>query len=505
MAIEKTGGKSNSNIKEDVTPVSVATETATPSVSLINQVMFQTRIQENDEGYAIAKRGVEEFLKELLKDESKPHVEKKRVDAMLDVLDERLSRQMDEILHHPEFQKIESTWRSLKMLVERTNFRENIKIQLIDVSKADLLNDFEDAGEITKSGLYQHIYTNEYGQFGGEPVAVVIGNYTFEPKVPDINLIRLIASVSAMSHAPFIAAAGPAFFNIDSFQDLPNLKDLESIFDGPQYAKWKAFRDSDDARNVGLTLPRFLLRSPFSENNPVVAFNYEEKTEGKIDNYLWGNSAFMLGTKITESFEKYRWCPNIVGPQSGGGVTDLALDIYKNNGKNVSIGSTEVRFSDRREYELSEEGFIPLTLRKDSDNATFFSVNSAQKPRFFGNEPEDKQAELNYRLGTQLPYLFVVNRLAHYIKVLQREKLGSWKSRADLESELNKWLRQYVSDQENPTPEIRGRRPLRSAKVNVSEVSGEAGWYRVDISVTPHFKFMGANFTLSLSGRLDMN
>lgn len=212
----------------------------------------------------------------------------------------------------------------------------------------------------------------------------------------------------------------------------------------------------------------------------------------------------MTGVHVCSSDLKYRWCPNIVGPQSGGGVEDLSLHVYEEDGKTISVGPMEVRFSDRREYELSEEGFVPLTMRKGADNATFFSVNSVQKAKTFGNEPEDKQSELNFRLGTQIPYLFIVNRLAHYIKVLQREKLGSWKSRADLESELNKWLRQYVSDQENPSPEIRGKRPLRSASINVSEVQGEAGWYKVDIAVTPHFKFMGANFTLSLTGRLDM-
>ena len=471
---------------------------------LLTQIMKETRIKESDEGYLVARNGVQEFLKELLKGEEKPRVEKKLVDAMLEELDTRLGEQMDEIVHHPEFQKMESTWRSLKMLVDRTNFRENIKMQLTDVSKESLLDDFEDAGEETKSGLYQHIYTNEYGQFGGEPVGLVVGNYTFSPKSHDVKLLRHISSVAAMSHSPFIAAAGPEFFNVDEFSELPNLKDLESIFDGPQYAKWKSFRESDDSRNIGLTLPRFLVRDVYGEDSPIKQFNYSEQTDGDNENYLWGNTAFNLACKVTESFEKYRWCPNIVGPQSGGGVEDLSLHVYDEEGKTLTVGPMEVRFSDRREFELSEEGFVPLTMRKGSDNATFFSVNSVQMAKTFGNEPEDKQAELNFRLGTQLPYLFIVNRLAHYIKVLQREKLGSWKSRADLEGELNKWLRQYVSDQENPSPEIRGKRPLRSANINVTEVQGEAGWYKVDIAVTPHFKFMGANFTLSLTGRLDM-
>lgn len=478
--------------------------TKTTSTKLLDEVLSQTRLKQTDEGYATAKEGVEEFLREMLKDQTKPRVEKKRVDTMLAQLDKRIGQQMDEILHHHEFQKVESAWRSLKFLVDRTNFRENIKMQIINVSKEDLLEDFEDAGEETKSGLYQHVYTNEYGQFGGEPVAAIIGNYSFNHRASDVKLLKYVGAVSAMSHAPFIAAADSETFGVDTYDELPALKDLDSIFDGPQYAKWQGLRESDDARNIGLALPSFILRSPYGEDRPVKAFDYQESTNGDKSNYLWGNAAFALGSRITESFEQYRWCPNIVGPQSGGGVLDLPLHVFEQDGKTVVIGSTEIQFSDRREYELSEQGFIPLTMRKNADNATFFSVNSVQKTKYFGTDAEGRQAELNFRLGTQLPYLFVVNRLAHYIKVLQREKLGSWKSRTELETELNRWLRQYVSAQENPSAEIRGRRPLRAAEVKVLDVPGESGWYRVDINVTPHFKFMGANFTLSLTGRLDV-
>jgi type VI secretion system protein ImpC len=476
--------------------------------SLIDEITRATSIQglrPSDEGYDIARRGVEEFIAELLKSARKEvKVEKLLVDKMIAEIDKKLSMQVDEILHHPTFQQLESAWRGLKLVVDRTNFRENIKLEVLNISKQDLLADFEDAPEVTKSGLYKHIYTAEYGMFGGKPIGAMIANYEFDPGPQDIKLLQYVASVGAMAHAPFIAAASPKFFGLDNIRALPDLKDLKSIFEGPQYIKWQSFRESEDARYVGLTLPRFLLRLPYDpENNPVRAFAYQESVEGYHERYLWGNTSFAFATRLTDSFAETRWCPNIIGPQSGGTVKDLPLHQFEAMGRIETKIPTEVLLPERREFELSEEGFIPLTMRKDSDNACFFSANSVQKPKFFGLSPEGREAETNYKLGTQLPYMFVVDRLAHYIKVLQREQIGSWKERTDLERELNNWIKQYVVAQENPPSSIRSRHPLREAKIVVEDVEGDPGWYRVNIQVRPHFKYMGAYFTLSLVGKLD--
>jgi type VI secretion system protein ImpC len=232
-------------------------------------------------------------------------------------------------------------------------------------------------------------------------------------------------------------------------------------------------------------------------------FNYQEEVTGDHEAYLWGNSTYAFATRIAESFAKYRWCPNIIGPQAGGTVDNLPLHQYQAMGAEQLKIPTEVLISERREFELSEQGFIALTYRKDSDNAAFFSANSVQKPKTFGQSPEGKDAELNYRLGTQLPYLFVACRIAHYLKVIQREQIGTAKERGDLERELNEWIRQYVADMESPTPIVRGKRPLRQAQIVVSDVPGDAGWYKIDMKVRPHFKYMGAFFTLSLVGKLD--
>ena len=233
------------------------------------------------------------------------------------------------------------------------------------------------------------------------------------------------------------------------------------------------------------------------------AFNYEEDVSASHEHYLWGNTAFAFASRITDSFAKYRWCTNIIGPLGGGAVEDLPVHQFESMGAIQTKIPTEVLISDRREFELAEEGFISLAMRKGSDNACFFSANSAQKPKNFGISPEGKEAELNYKLGTEMPYMFVANRLAHYLKVIQRENIGSWKERTDLDRELNAWIRQYVADQDNPSPETRSRRPLRQAQITVEDVEGEPGWDRVGLKVRPHFKYMGAYFTLSLVGKLD--
>lgn len=474
-------------------------------LGILDRIIAETKLSPDDEAYDIAKRGVSAFIEELLKPQNEHEsVKKAMVDRMIAEIDAKISRQMDEILHHPQFQALESSWRGLKLLVDRTNFRENIKLEVLNVSKQDLLDDFEDSPEIVQSGLYKHIYTAEYGQFGGQPVAALIANYFFDPSAPDVKTLQYVASVACMSHAPFIASAGPKFFGLESFTGLPDMKDLKDHFEGPQFAKWQSFREQEDSRYVGLTVPRFLLRNPYDpEDNPVKTFVYRENVANSHEHYLWGNTAYTFASRLTDSFAKFRWCPNIIGPQSGGAVEDLPLHHFESMGEIETKIPTEVLVSDRREYELAEEGFIALTMRKGSDNAAFFSANSAQKPKFFGISEEGKNAELNYKLGTQLPYLFIVNRLAHYLKVLQREQIGAWKERTDLELELNKWIRQFVADQENPSSEVRSRRPLRAAQVIVSDVEGEPGWYRVSLNVRPHFKYMGADFTLSLVGKLD--
>ena len=480
-------------------------ESPTFSDSLIDDLVEATRLKPGDEAYSITRQGVRAFINELLEPQrSVEKVTQATVDEIIADLDKKLCRQVDAILHHPDFQRLESSWRSLKYLVDQTDFRENNRIEILNVSKQKLREDFEDAPEITNSGLYKIAYTNEFGQFGGQPYGAIIANYEMNPGPQDIKLLQNVASVASMAHAPFIAGAGPEFFGVDEFSKLPNLKDLASIYEMPQFAKWNAFRESEDARFVGLTVPRFMLRVPYgSQTVPSKKFNYQEGVDEGNSAFLWGNASFAFASRLSASFAQYRWNANIIGPQGGGAVKDLPIYNFEAMGEVQSKIPTEILISERREFELAEQGFIALAMRKNSDNAAFFSANSAQKPKLFGQTKEGKEAELNYKLGTQLPYIFVMSRLAHYIKIIQRENIGTWKERADLEAELNNWIRQYVSDMDNPAAGVRSKRPLRQAEISVSDVEGDPGWYRVSMKVRPHFKYMGSSFTLSLVGKLD--
>lgn len=473
--------------------------------SILDEILSESRIKPTDEGYDVARKGVAAFIAGMLApSKAAEKVDRNAVDAMIAELDKRLSAQVNEILHHPDVQKLESAWRSLRWTIERIDFRENIRVEMLSVDKGTLQADFEDAPDITKSGFYKIVYSNEYGVFGGKPFGVMNVNFDFGPGPQDIELLRKMAAVGAMSHVPVIANASPEFFGDKTFQGLPNMKDLKATFEGPQYARWRGFRESEDARYVGLAMPRFLLRQPYGEKTiPVKAFNFTEDVVDHHERYLWGYASNALVTRIADSFAKFRWSPNIIGPQSGGTVDALPLHQYEAMGEVQTKIPTEILLTERREFELSEEGFVGMVFRKDADNACFFSANSVQKPKTFGNTAEGKQAETNFRLGTQLPYIFVMTRLAHYIKVLQREQIGSWKDRSTLERELNNWISQYVSEMDDPSPAVRSTRPLREAQVIVEDVDGQPGWYRCNLKVRPHFKYMGASFTLSLVGKLD--
>ncbi len=475
-------------------------------LSLLDQILAETKMKPADEGYDKTLDGLRSFIGEMLKPERKEaRVHQSVVNEMITEIDQKLSHQVDAILHHADLQKLESSWRGLKYVIDHTDFREKIKIEMLNVSKEDLLEDFQDSPEVVKSGLYKWVYTEQYGTFGGEPYGGIIANYDFSPSSPDVELLQYVASVSTMAHCPFIAAAGPKFFGGDEFRGLPNLKDLSAIFEGPQYIKWNSFRESEDSRYIGLTMPRFLARLPYDpENNPVKSFAYEETVSDGHESYLWCNTAYAMATRLTDSFAKYRWCPNIIGPGSGGAVEDLPMHVFESMGALDTKIPTEISLSDRREYELAEQGFISLVHRKGADNAAFFSANSLQKPKFFGETEEGKTAETNYKLGTQLPYLFIISRLAHYIKVIQREQLGGYKASGDLERELNTWISQYVVAMDNPSRGVREKKPLRAAQITVGEVAGDPGWYTVGMKIQPHMKYMGAYFELSLVGKLEI-
>ena len=485
-----------------------ATATATAQPSLLTTLLEETRIGPDDgDAYTLVRRGARTLLDDLLRaTEPSPRVDRDRVHALIADLDRRLSAQVNLLLHDPAVQQLESAWRGLKHLVDQVDFRENIRLEVVQTTKDELRSDAEDAPDPTQCGLYKHLYSRAFGVLGGKPYGVVCATFDVGAGAEDLALMQHCAAVSAMAHVPFLANASPRMFGLGSFTELPRIKDLEAAFEGPQYAKWSSFRDHEDARYVGLCAPRFLLRAPYGRRDSelsVKAFDFSEDVVDQHDRYLWGPASLAMTARIAESFARYRWCPNIIGPQGGGSVHGLPLHQYEQGGELKTKLPCETAITDRQELQLANLGFIGLVLRQDSDNAAFFSANSSQRPATFTRTPEGFAAQQSAQLGARLPYMFVITRLAHYLKVLQREQIGTWKGRADLERELNRWIRQYVADMPDPSPETRSRKPLRRARIVVEDVEEQVGWYRCNLQIEPFIQFEGVSFTLSLVGKLD--
>ena len=456
-----------------------------------------------------SRQGLGDLLSSLLR-EPETSTNKKvagdRIDALIKDIDRRLTAQVNAIMHAPAVKALETAWRGAKYLVDEIEFRENVRLELMNATKDDLLADFRDAPEVTHTGLYRTVYKEALGVFGGKPYGVMCSTFDFGPGAEDIELLRGCAQVGAIAHVPFLANVGASMFGKESFAEIPQLKDLAAMFEHPRYQAWNAFRDSEDARYVGLCMPRFMLRAPYGSRESelkVRDFDFNEEVIGKHDNYLWGPASIALTAKIAASFAEYRWCPNIIGPLGGGAVHNLPLHQYEQGGELITKNPCEAAIEDRKEFEFAEQGFVALIPRKDSNNAAFFSANSVQRPKVFQRTEKGQAAQRNYMLGTRLPYMFVVTRLAHYLKVLQREQIGTWKDQSRLQRELNEWIRQYVSNMPDPPPDVRSRKPLKEAEVTVEEVPGQVGWYRCNLRIVPHLKYEGASFELSLVGKLD--
>jgi type VI secretion system protein ImpC len=429
-------------------------------------------------------------------------IDKPLLDQYIAQLDSAISNQLDEVMHHPEFQKVESAWRSLEFLVSRSDPKANVKIELLDVSKQDLIEDFEDVPDVTQSGLYRHTYVDEYDTPGGHPFSVMVSNYEFDCSAPDITLLREVSRVAAATHCPFLGSVGARFFGKESIEDLTRIHDIATHLDKAEFIRWRGFRETEDARYVGLMLPRFLLRVPYGEDNPVRSFNYAENVTGEDhEKYLWGNPTFAFASNIARSFKHNGWPVNIRGPESGGKLEHLPMHYYDmGQGKQAKI-PTEILISETKEFEYSEQGFIPLSYYKNSDYACFFSANSAQRPPEYSTD----EATANARINSRLPYIFLVSRLAHYLKVLQREQIGSNKPRKELERELNEWLQGLVTKMKNPDPDLIAAYPLQDGSVSVDPVPDNPGFYRVAMSVTPHFQVEGVDVGLSLVSQLPSN
>ena len=425
------------------------------------------------------------------------------VDLLLAACDRRLATQLDAILHHPVVQALEATWRSLWLLVSRISFADGVVLELLQYSRVDMRDDFAEAPELTASGLYFHVYRQGIGLFGAAPYGFICADLDFGPGAEDVSLMRQCAAIAAMAHAPFIANASPDFFAAPDFTGLPRLRDLAGALSSPRFHAWQALRASEDARYLGLCLPRVILRAAHDPTtDPACPFPYRETITSRSD-LLWGRAAFSFALLAADSFAQYRWCVHILGSRAAAGNTQLRWDYPSLPGL-WHRNPLECTLSARLEQALADEGFIALIHERATNCARLISAPSVQRPRLTARTTEaDRSAAAGERLGAQLPYIFLISRLAHYLKCVQRERIGSWLDRSDLERELGLWLRQYVSAMEDVQLEVRARRPLRAASISVEAIEGQTGWYRCRLQLQPHLSHNSAAFTLSLLGKLD--
>ncbi|WP_413708217.1 type VI secretion system contractile sheath large subunit [Ralstonia sp. Ralssp110] len=428
----------------------------------------------------------------------------KSIEAIIGAIDSKLSEQLNLILHNEDFQKLESAWRGLHHLVSNTETDEKLRIRVMDVSKEELrrtLRRYKGIGW-DQSPFFKRVYEEEYGQLGGEPYGCLVADYYFDHTPPDVELLGSLAKISAAAHAPFIAGASPSVLQMNSWQELANPRDLSKIFQNLEYAPWNSLRNSEDARYVGLAMPRFLSRLPYGiKTNPVDAFDFEEDTDGADHRkYLWSNAAYAMAVNINRSFKQYGWCTLIRGVESGGVVENLPCHTFPTDDGGVDMKCpTEIAISDRREAELSKNGFISLVHRKNTDYAAFIGAQSLQKPA----EYYDADATANANLSARLPYLFACSRFAHYLKCIVRDKIGAFKEREDMQRWLNEWIMNYVdADPANSSQETKARRPLAAAEVVVEEQQGNPGYYSAKFFLRPHFQLEGLTVSLRLVARL---
>jgi type VI secretion system protein ImpC len=426
------------------------------------------------------------------------------IEGMIAAIDRKLSEQVNAIIHHEDFQKLESAWRGLHYMVNNTETDEFLKIRVMPISKQELgktLKRYKGTAW-DQSPVFKKLYEEEYGQFGGEPFGAIVGDYHFDHSPPDVELLGEMAKVAAAAHAPFITGAAPSVMQMDSWNELANPRDLTKIFTTPEYAAWRSLRESDDARYIAMCMPRFLGRLPYgAKTNPVDAFDFEEDTAGADhDKYSWCNAAYAMATNINRSFKEYGWCSRIRGVESGGAVTNLPTHTFPTDDGGVDMKCpTEIAISDRREAELSKNGFLAMIHRKNSDFAAFIGAQSLQK----STEYDDADATANAALAARLPYLFACNRFAHYLKCMVRDKVGSFKTREAMERWLNTWILQYVDgDPTNSTEQTKAEKPLAAAEVVVEEVEGAPGYYQSKFFLKPHYQLEGLTVSLRLVSKL---
>jgi type VI secretion system protein ImpC len=479
-------------------PQAASATVETTEGSLLDQIVEQGRFGVEIASRERGKNLVKEFVAQVL-DGSMTIAKdaEMMINARIAQIDHLLSLQLNEILHHPAFQKLEGSWRGLKYLMDNSETGVGLKIRVLNASKKELLRDIEKAPEFDQSALFKKIYEEEYGVFGGAPFGALVGDFDFGKHPEDMALLEGMSHIAAQAHAPFVSAASSDLFNLESYLQLDAPRDLAKVFDSTEYAKWKSFRQSEDSRYVALALPRTLGRLPYgAETKPIDEFKYEEHVDGTDHSkYLWMNAAYALASKMTQSYSLYGMCVAMRGVEGGGLVEGLPAHTFSTDEGDVALKCpTEVPITDRREKELADLGFVPLVHCKGTDYAAFFSVQSCQKPKVYDTD----SANANARLSTQLPYIMAVSRFAHYLKAMMRDKIGSFMSRDEASTFLNRWITKYVTPDDSASPATKASKPLREARIDVTEVPGKPGCYRAVAFLRPHFQLDELTVSLRL-------
>lgn len=473
--------------------------TTTAAPRLLDQILAGTTLARKQEQ-------THDLVRELAEQVSAGHVTIGRdveatINALIAQTDKMISQQLDEIMHHPEFQKLEASWRGLKYLLDNSETSDMLKIRVLNVSKRELLRDLEKAAEFDQSELFKRVYNDGLGVYGGLPIGALIGDFEFTNHPEDMELLKRVAEVAAASHAPFLSAVGPGMFGLEAYSEIESIRDISKKMDTPEYATWRSFRQSEDSRYVGLCMPHVLMRLPFGKNTRrVEAFDYEEGVDGADHSkYLWGNAAYALATRLTASFADYHWCSTIRGPAGGGRVDGLPVHNFRTPSGDIAMKCpAEVQVPDRREKELADQGFIPFVHCVGENYGAFFSVQSAQSPKKYDKD----SATASARLSAQLPYIFSVSRFAHYLKAMMRDNIGSYASRADTQTKLQKWISGYVTADDDASPKVKAEFPLREAEIQVLDVPGQPGVYRAVMHLRPHFQLDEIKVSLRLVAEL---
>ncbi|MBY0411467.1 MAG: type VI secretion system contractile sheath large subunit [Burkholderiaceae bacterium] len=477
-----------------------AGSTTTSELGLLDKIVLEGNMATEPSQGTYAKKLIGQLASQILDEGMKTSPDKgvvTLINERIAEIDQLLTDQLNAVIHAPQFQALEGSWRGLRDMVFGTETGQTLKLRLLNVSKKDLLKDLETAVDHDTSVLFKKIYEEEYGTFGGHPYSLLIGDYYFGRHPQDIALLERISRVAAAAHAPFIAAAAPALFDFKSFTELGVPRDLSKTFESAELAAWRSFRESEDSRYVSLVLPSYSARLPYgAKTNPMESFNYEEDVDGSDHSkYLWANAAYQLGLRITDAHAKYGWSTAIRGVEGGGKVDGLPAHAYKTSEGDITLKTpTEVTITDRREKELSDLGFIAIVNSKGSNSATFFGGQTLNKPKVYDKDA----ANANAALSARLPYILAASRFAHYLKVIARDKVGSFQTQADLTKYLNNWIANYVLVSPSAPQVMKAKFPLSAARVDVTEIAGKPGSYRAVAFLKPHFQLEDLSASIRL-------